>query len=243
MIIDTFFKHSQKMGAQQLFDYLSNQGVSLSLSFVKSVLRSHNLVSRTIKTYKKRTKPHQSFDNKLDRQFEVSEKRQEQPRIVCDITEWKLHNGTKVYLCVALELATRAIVGYKVSLNCEATLVAEVIDQVNTSFSEESILFHSDQGSQFTSKEVVKKIKSNKWTQSMSRKGNCWDNAVIESFFSIIKREELKWHVFHSFIQAERVVREYIEDYYMVIRPHTALGGVPPIQYILATHLSTKTQK
>lgn len=123
--------------------------------------------------------PHKSFKNKFDRQFSVSEDTQEQPRIVCDITEWKLHNGTKIYLCAALELDTSAIVGYKVALTCDASLIVEVIDQVNKNFSSERILFHSDQGSQFTSKEVVNNIKTNHWIQSMYRKGNCWDNAVI----------------------------------------------------------------
>ncbi len=231
------------MGAQQLYNYLTNQGVKFSLGFVKSVLKAHGLISRTVKTYKRRNKPHKSFENKLDRCFEVSEDTQEQPRIVCDITEWKLHNGTKIYLCAALELATRAIVGYKVGLNCDTSLVINVIDQVNNNFPSESILFHSDQGSQFTSKEVVNKIQANQWIQSMSRKGNCWDNAVIESFFSSLKREELKWHTCHSLVQGERIIREYIEDYYMVIRPHTSLGGVSPIQYILNNNLLTKTQK
>lgn len=243
LIIDTFFKHNQKMGAQKLFYYLTNQGVTLSLSFIKSVLHAHGLVSRTVKTYKKKNKPHNAFENTLDRQFEVSVDRQEQPRVVCDITEWQLQNGTKIYLCAALELATRAVVGYKVALSCESGLVTEVINQVNSNFPAQTVLFHSDQGSQFTSKEVIDKISSFHWVQSMSRKGNCWDNAVIESFFSIIKREELKWHVFHSFIQAERVVREYIDGYYMSVRPHESLGGVPPIQYIMTMNLSTKTQK
>ena len=229
---------------QKLYDYLINQGVTtLSLSFVKSVLKAHHLVSRTIKTYKKKNKPHKSFENKLDRQFEVSEDIEKQPRVVCDITEWRPHNGTKIYLCAALELATRAVVGYKVALHCAATLVTDVIDQVRNNFPTKVILFHSDQGSQFTSKEVVNKIDSLKWVQGMSRKGNCWDNAVIESFFSILKREELKWHYFHSFVQAERVVRDYIDGYYMSVRPHESLGGVPPIQYIFTKNLSTKTQK
>ncbi|WP_435392394.1 hypothetical protein [Enterococcus faecium] len=96
------------------------------------------------------------------------------------------------------------MVGYKVSLDCDSGLVTEVINQVHTNFPEQTVLFHSDQWSQFTSKKVVDKINSFEWVQSMSRKGKCWDNAVIESFFSILKREELKWHVFHSFIQAEQ---------------------------------------
>lgn len=161
------------MGDQQFYNYLTNQGVKFFLGFVKSVLKVHELISRTVTTYKRRNKPHKSFKNKLDRCFEVSKDTHEQPRIVCDIMEWKLHNGTKVYLCLALELATRAIVGYKVGLNHDTSLVINVIDQVNNNFSSESILFHSDQGSQFTIKEVVNKIQANRWIQSMSSKGNC----------------------------------------------------------------------
>ena len=158
------------MGGEKICDYLTNQGYALSFGFVKSVLKAHGLVSKIVNTYKKKEKPHQFFDNKLNRRFDVSKKVQDKPRVVCDITEWPLHNGKKVYLCAALELATRAIVGYKVALSCEATLVTEVIDQVNDNFSGEAVLFHSDQGSQFTSKKVVNKIKDLNWSQSMSRK-------------------------------------------------------------------------
>lgn len=72
-IMDTFFKYNQKMGAQKIFDYLTNWGITLSLSFVKSVLHIHGLVSRAVKTYKKKNRPHKTYENKLDRQFEISE--------------------------------------------------------------------------------------------------------------------------------------------------------------------------
>lgn len=71
LIIDTFFKYNQRMG-KKLFDHLTNKGVSVSLSFIKSVLKAHGFVSRTIKTYNKK-KTHKSCDNNLNRQFEVSE--------------------------------------------------------------------------------------------------------------------------------------------------------------------------
>ena len=231
------------MGAEMLYHHLINEGYSVSLGFVKSVLASHGLKSKVIKTYKKNIKPHQTFENKLARQFGATTVPQITKKIVCDITEWPLNNGNKVYLCAALDLATRAIVGYKVSLSCKKELVLDVLTQINDSFPTTSILFHSDQGCQFTSKRVIDTIRRYGWHQSMSRRGNCWDNAVIESFFSIIKREELKWHTFHSLLQADRIVTEYIEDFYMSVRPHKALGGVPPIQYVLNTYQSTKTKK
>lgn len=199
--------------------------------------------SKVIKTYKKEIKPHQTFRNKLARQFSATTVPQVTKKIFCDSTEWPLNNGNKVYLCAALDLATRAIVGYKVSLSSKTELVLDALTQINVSFPKTSILFHSDQGCQFTSKRVIDIIRSYGWTQSMPRRGNCWDNAVIEPFFSIIKREELKWQTFHSLLQANRIVTEYIEDYYMNVRPHKTLGGVPPIQYVLKAYKSTQTKK
>ncbi|WP_421000797.1 IS3 family transposase [Carnobacterium maltaromaticum] len=242
-IIALFFKFNSKMGAAMLHNYMINEGYTLSLGFVKSVLKMHGLKSKIVKTYKKQIKPHQTFENKLNREFSATMDSQINKKIVCDITEWRLNNGKKVYLCAALDLATRAIVGYKVALTSKKELVLDVLKQLYESSPKTSLLFHSDQGSQFTSKQVVETIRQNGWSQSMSRKGNCWDNAVIESFFSSIKREELKWHTFHSLVQAERIVKDYIEGYYMIIRPHKSLGGVPPIQYVLKINQSTKTQK
>ncbi|WP_421000697.1 transposase (plasmid) [Carnobacterium maltaromaticum] len=100
------------------------------------------------------------------------------------VKQWK-----KVYLCAALDLATRAIVGYKVALTSKKELVLDVLKQLYESFPKTSLLFHSDQGSQFTSKQVVETIRQNGWSQSMSRKGNCWDNAVIESFLVVLNEK------------------------------------------------------
>lgn len=177
------------MGAGVLSHHLTNEGYSVSLGFVKSVLTSHRLKSKVVKTYKKHIKPHQTFENKLNRQFSSTTVPQVTQKIVCDITEWPLNNGNKVYLCAALDLANRAIVGYKVSMSSKKELVLDVLTQIDKSFPETSILFHSYQGSQFTSKRVLEVIKKYGWDLSMSRRGNCWDNAVIDSFFSIIKRE------------------------------------------------------
>lgn len=81
---------SIKKWGKKIYDYLINQEHELFLGFVKSVLKSHGLVSKIVKTYKTKNKPHKSFENKLDRQFEVSNKVQEMPCVVFDITEWTL---------------------------------------------------------------------------------------------------------------------------------------------------------
>ena len=113
----------------------------------------------------------------------------------------------------------------------EKELLLNVLEQVCERYKNQSLLFHSDQGTQFTSKAVIEFIQNQKWIQSMSRRGNCWDNAVVESFFSIIKREELKWHALHSRRHAHQVITRYIYGYYLPIHPHTALGGLSPYAY------------
>lgn len=228
-IIQQFFYHQQRMGALQLYCHLRNCGKLVTLAFIKTVFKKNGLVSRIIKTYKKRVKPHKTFSNKLARNF--SAKKDELIRIVCDITEFPLTNGKKGYLCVAMNLADRSIAGYQVWTHQKKELVLNVLEQVYKRYKGKPLLFHSDQGTQFTSRAVIEFIQNQNWRQSMSRRGNCWDNAVIESFFSIIKREELKWHALHSRRQAHQVITRYIYGYYLPIRPHTALGGLSPYDY------------
>ncbi|MGU7328272.1 DDE-type integrase/transposase/recombinase [Bacillus thuringiensis] len=96
----------------------------------------------------------------------------------------------KVYLCAALDISTRRVLGYSLDTHQDAQLVKDTIQQIKNVYGgQKRILFHSDQGSQFTSCTVTDFCKQQKIRQSMSRKGNCWDNAVMESFFSIFKRE------------------------------------------------------
>lgn len=142
-----------------LHAHMIHEGYTISLGFIKSVLKTHGLKSKIVRTYKKKSKPHQTFKNKLDREFGPTMDVQVTKKIVCDITEWRLHNGKKVYLCAALDLATRAIVGYKVALNCKKELVLDVLELLYRNSPKTSVLFHSDQGSQFTSKQVVEVIK------------------------------------------------------------------------------------
>lgn len=144
------------------------------------MFKQSGIFSRVIKTYKKQIKPHQTFPNHLNRIF--SAQASKVIRIVCDITEIPLSNGTKGYLCVAMNLADRSIAGYRVETHQKKELVLNELEQISQKYKGKSLLFHSDQGTQFTSKSVIDYIHRNQWMQSKSRRGNCWDNAMIESF-------------------------------------------------------------
>ena len=132
------------------------------------------------------------------------------------------------YLTIVLDLAERAIMGWVISddMSAENTSVAALQKAVANRKPEEDLLFHSDHGVQYTCGTMREEISSIGAVQSMSRKGNCWDNAVAESFFKTIKTECLDHHEFNNKYHAWCVIFEYMEGWYNTKRLHTTLKGL-----------------
>ncbi|EKO70878.1 putative IS1236 transposase [Leptospira interrogans serovar Canicola str. Fiocruz LV133] len=155
----------------------------------------------------------------------------EQNRIwVSDVTFIRTSFGWS-YLCVILDLYSRKTVGWSLSDRNDSQLVCDtVLKAVLSRNPRKGLIFHSDRGSNFCSKETRRLLIANGIRRSNSRKGNCWDNAVAESFFSSLKRE-IEYNIFYNIEEAEHLLFDFIEVYYNRFRFHSTLGYMSPEEF------------
>ena len=148
---------------------------------------------------------------------------------VRDITYIRVVNAF-VYLTTVIDLADRSVVGWHLSetMTDEETTIAAFIKALEQRELKPGAMFHSDRGVQYASKAFRKILAAYDCVQSMSRKGNCWDNAVAESFFKTIKSEALNHYNFTSIEQVYAVVFDYIDGWYNTQRMHSSLGYLSP---------------
>lgn len=152
--------------------------------------------------------------------------------LVGDITYLRLRNGKFCYLACLQDKFTRRIVGWKVSERMTAQLVIDVFLQARRrGLIGRNAIIHTDQGSQYAAVEYRRLLYIGGFRQSMSRKGNCYDNAQAESFFSRFKAELVESGIFESVEDAKSEVFSYIEGYYNRIRLHSGLGYKSPMQF------------
>lgn len=152
---------------------------------------------------------------------------------VSDITYVRVNNKW-VYLCVVLDLFNRKVVGWSIAHHMKTSLLLEAFNQaVKKENPKAGLIFHSDRGSQYASNAFRKCLKNHKFVSSMSRKGNCYDNACAESFFKTIKKERIYKDCYQNLKEATNKIFEYIEIYYNRIRRHSTLGYKSPLQFTL----------
>ena len=164
--------------------------------------------------------------NLLNREFTVSEL----GKIwVSDITYIRIKYSF-VYLTTIIDLADRMVVGWNLSsdMTDENTTIAAFKKAIKNRRVSPGLIFHSDRGSQYASKDFRDLLDSEKCIQSMSRKGNCWDNAVAESFFKTIKVESLYRYKFENADEVYSAIFDYIDGWYNTRRIHSTLGGLSP---------------
>ncbi|NHQ84861.1 IS3 family transposase [Iodobacter sp. HSC-16F04] len=166
--------------------------------------------------------------NHLDRQFAVTEPN----RVwVTDITYIRTHEGW-LYLAAVLDLFSRQVVGWSMGARMDRELaIKALLMAVWRRKPDQEVLVHSDQGSQFSSNDWQDLLRAHNLKPSMSRRGNCHDNAVAESFFQLLKRERIKRQTYRDREEARRDVFNYIEMFYNPKRRHSFNNGFSPVEY------------
>jgi putative transposase len=172
--------------------------------------------------------PHAIAANVLDRNFTANAANQ---KWVADFTYVWTAEGW-LYVAAVMDLYSRRIVGWSMQLNMTAQLVTDaLIMALHRRGRPREVLHHSDQGSQYTSEQFQMLLADAGIVCSMSKRGDCWDNAAMESFFSTLKTERLSRRVYQSRDECRADVFDYIERFYNARRQHSTLGYVSPIQF------------
>lgn len=216
-------------GAPRVFLDLREAGETCSKHRVARLMRVNNL--RALHGYRTRRwaagKPSVLIPNILQRQFTVTRPNK---AWVTDITYIRTWQGW-LYLAVVMDLFSRKVVGWSARPTIHRELVLNALMMAVRRRRPRGTVIHSDQGTQYGSDSWRRLCRANRLEPSMSRKGSCWDNAVAESFFSSLKKERVKKHIYRTRELALTDVTDYIESFYNRTRRHSHLGGLSPEKF------------
>ena len=221
----------QTYGAPRILDDLREAGHRVSRKRVARLMRQAGLRAARPRRYVSTTDSQHGLpvaENILDRDFAATALDQ---KWACDITYVPTDEGW-LYLAVVLDLYSRRIVGHGMSASLERGLVLEAFSMAWARRAPKpGLLHHSDQGSQYASGDYQGLLSGAGCIASMSRRGNCWDNAPVESFFATLKRELVHRRRYRTRSEARAALFEYIEVFYNARRKHSALGYLSPVAF------------
>jgi transposase InsO family protein len=221
---------SQRYGSPRVHAQLRRDGVHVSRRRVERIMRGLGLVARRPRRFVATTRAdatHGTAPNVLARDFTASRPNQ---RWVTDITYIDTGEGW-TYLAVILDLYSRRVVGWSLDATLSTRLpLAALQDAIRRRRPGSDLVHHSDRGCQYTSDEYRRALAKRRITVSMSRKGNCWDNAVAESFFATLKAELIRPTKWTTRSELRNAVFEYIEGFYNRRRLHSAISYKTPAE-------------
>lgn len=229
LIRSSFIASHGIYGAPRILQDLRERGETCSKHRVARLMRENGLSA--LHGYRTRhipaPKPSALIPNLLQRQFTVSRPNK---AWVTDITYIRTWQGW-LYLAVVMDLISRRIVGWTTRPTIHRDLVLDAVAKAVRFRHPRNTLIHSDQGTQYGSDAWQRYCKANHLEPSMSRRGNCWDNAVAESFFSSLKKERIKKHIYADRETSMLDLADYIDGFYNPVRRHSYLGGVRPNEF------------
>ena len=245
-------KKHEDWGCKRIHGYLSKT-MKINIKKVHRIIKENNL---QVKTYHKKNGKLNTYkgtvgkvaDNIINRNFKTDKAHK---KITTDTTEFKYYEKdksgnyqiNKAYLNPFLDMFNSEIISYSISKRPNYKAVEEALDKaIEITKDQKEVIYHSDQGRLYQIPRYVNTLKENGITQSMSRKGNCLDNSIMENFFSIIKQEMYNKKVFYSFEELEQAIIEYIH-YYNHKRIKEKLNFMSPVEYRLNNEKNKKSAK
>ncbi len=218
-------------GTRRMADALQKRGIKCGRFRAGTLMKHAGVEFKYRKKYKFTTDSKHNLPvapNILKRQFTVNSP---DKVWVSDITYLWTREGW-LYLAVIIDLYSRMIVGWSLKDRMKKELVCDALKMAHgRRMPDDNMIFHSDRGSQYCSDEFQRLLKRFQMVSSMSRKGNCWDNAVAESFFGSIKKERVYFMDYHTKKEARRDIINYIEMFYNCKRTHSHLGYFSPMEF------------
>lgn len=226
-----FIDSRHSYGTRRIRKALLTQGVTISRRRVGKLMKQQGLTCKTARKFKVTTDSKHSLaisPNLLQRDFSASEPDQ---KYVGDITYIWTQEGW-LFLATVIDLFSRRVVGWSMKEHMKAELVNDALLMALWSRKpKKGLLWHTDRGSQYASNSHRGILQAHGVVQSMSRKGNCWDNSVAESFFHTLKTELTHHVTFKTREEAKLAIFEYIEVFYNCKRMHSANDYLSPVQY------------
>lgn len=227
----TYDDSKQRYGAIKICRILKGNGTPCSIKRVQRHMAAQGLRSIVVKKYNHHANHGTVPDDKvniLQRNFEAETINQ---KWCTDITYIYVQKEGWTYLASVMDLCSRKIIGYAYGTSMTAELAVEAVKNACLNVRDtKGIILHSDLGSQYTSQAFEACLSSMGMLHSFSRKGNPYDNACIESFHSVLKKEEIYVHTYRDSNEARRAIFEYIEGWYNRKRIHSAIGYMTPQQ-------------
>ena len=227
-IIEIHDDSKKRYGAPKIYKALQKQGYTISLKRVQRLMKKAGIKSITVKKFRPTASKHnvEERENIIMRDFSTTTINE---KWVGDITYIHTLRHGWCYLASVLDLHSKKVIGYSFSRSMTTELVKKALENAYvTQKPSEGVIFHSDLGSQYTSEDFAKMIKEYKMVHSFSHKGSPYDNACIESFHAILKKEEVSHAQYLDFDSAKVELFKYIEGWYNRKRIHGSIGYLTP---------------
>lgn len=226
--VNTLFTLSRRSaGSRTIKDMLLAEGTVIGRFKVRSLMREAGLISKQPGShrYKKSTVERIDIPNRLNREFDVAGP----DEVWCGDITYIWAQGRWHYLAVVMDLYRRRVIGWATSMQPNASLVVAALDMAYMQRGQpKEVMFHSDQGSQYASRLFRQRLWRYRMVQSMSRRGNCWDNSPMERVFRSLKTEWIPSKGYPTMREAKRDISYYLMTYYNWERPHQYSGGLAP---------------